>query len=68
MAVALTEKGQITIPLVIRKRLCLKAGMRQVFDETVPFLKATREVNVTSHRAPTSPAAAAFFRRHSACH
>jgi AbrB family looped-hinge helix DNA binding protein len=51
MAVTLTEKGQITIPLAIRKRLGLKAGMRLVFDETVPFLKATREVDIERMRS-----------------
>ena len=51
MAVTLTEKGQITIPLAIRKRLGLKAGMKLVFDETVPYLKATREVNLEQMRS-----------------
>jgi AbrB family looped-hinge helix DNA binding protein len=50
MSVTLTEKGQITIPLAVRKRLGLKPGMRLVFDETVPYLKATREVNVADMR------------------
>ncbi len=51
MAVTLTEKGQITIPLAIRKRLGLKAGTRLVFDETVPYLKATREVDIERMRS-----------------
>lgn len=50
MAVTLTEKGQITIPLKIRQRLGLKPGMRLVFDEEAPFLKATREVDVAQMR------------------
>lgn len=51
MAVTLTEKGQITIPLAIRRRLGLKPGMRLVFDETVPYLKAIREVDVEQMRS-----------------
>ncbi len=51
MAVTLTEKGQITIPLAVRRRLGLKPGMRLVFDETVPYLKATREVDVEQMRS-----------------
>lgn len=51
MAVTLTEKGQITIPLAIRKRLGLKPGMRLVFDETAPYLKATREVDIAEKRS-----------------
>lgn len=51
MAVTLTEKGQITIPLAIRKRLGLKPGMRFVFDETAPYLKATREVDIAEMRS-----------------
>lgn len=51
MAVTLTEKGQITIPLAVRKRLGLKPGMRLVFDETVPYLKAIREVDKEQMRS-----------------
>ncbi len=51
MAVTLTEKGQITIPLAIRRRLGLKPGMRLVFDETVPYLKAIREVDIEQMRS-----------------
>lgn len=51
MAVTLTEKGQITIPMAVRKRLGLKPGMRLVFDETVPYLKAVREVDLKQMRS-----------------
>ncbi len=51
MAVTLTEKGQITIPLALRKRIGLKPGMRLVFDETAPYLKATREVDIAEMRS-----------------
>lgn len=51
MATTLTEKGQITIPLAVRQRLGLKPGMRLVFDETVPYLKAVREVDIEQMRS-----------------
>jgi AbrB family looped-hinge helix DNA binding protein len=51
MTVTLTEKGQITIPMAVRRRLGLKPGMRLVFDETVPYLKAIREVDVVQMRS-----------------
>ncbi len=50
MAVTLTEKGQITIPLAVRKRLGLKPGMKLIFDDTVPYLKAVREVDAAQMR------------------
>ena len=50
MAVTLSEKGQIKIPLKIRQRLGLKPGMRLVFDEEASFLKATREVDLAQMR------------------
>jgi len=40
----LTSKGQITIPVKIRRILKLKEGDRLDFDETAPFLKATKAV------------------------
>jgi AbrB family looped-hinge helix DNA binding protein len=36
----LTSKGQITLPVAIRRRLGLQAGDVLEFDETVPYLKA----------------------------
>lgn len=44
MKATLTSKGQITIPVHIRKRLHLKPGDVLEFDETAPFLKATRAI------------------------
>jgi len=40
----LTSKGQITIPQPIRQRLGLKSGQVLEFDETAPYLKATRVI------------------------
>ena len=45
MTATITSKGQITIPLGIRQRLGLKAGNVLEFDETAPFLKATRAID-----------------------
>ena len=44
MKATLTSKGQITIPVSIRTRLDLKPGDILDFDETAPFLKATKAI------------------------
>lgn len=40
MKATLTSKGQITLPVAIRRRLGLEPGDVLEFDETVPYLKA----------------------------
>lgn len=42
MKATITSKGQITIPVEVRRRLRLKPGQVLEFDETAPYLKATR--------------------------
>lgn len=44
MQATLTSKGQITIPIDVRNRLHLKPGDVLEFDETAPFLKATKTI------------------------
>jgi len=44
MKATLTSKGQITVPLEIRKKFHLKAGDVLEFDESAPFLKATKAI------------------------
>ena len=44
MQATLTSKGQITVPVKIRRMLKLKVGDRLDFDETAPFLKATKAI------------------------
>lgn len=51
MKARLTSKGQITIPVQIRNRLRLAAGQELEFDETVPYLKATKVVNRAEMRS-----------------
>jgi len=44
MQATLTSKGQITVPVHIRNRLHLKPGDVLEFDDTAPFLKATKAI------------------------
>lgn len=44
MQATMTSKGQITIPIDVRNRLHLKPGDVLEFDETAPFLKATKTI------------------------
>jgi AbrB family looped-hinge helix DNA binding protein len=44
MQATLTSKGQITLPVTIRHRLHLKPGDILEFDESSPFLKATKAI------------------------
>lgn len=48
MQATLTSKGQITIPIHVRKRLHLKPGDKLEFDETAPFLKATKAISAAA--------------------
>lgn len=51
MKATVTSKGQITIPLPIRKRLNLKAGAILEFDEKSPYLVARRAVDLKRMRS-----------------
>jgi AbrB family looped-hinge helix DNA binding protein len=59
MQATLTSKGQITIPVHVRNRLHLKPGDVLEFDETAPFLKATKTIPAEAWeqfgRAATDP-------------
>jgi AbrB family looped-hinge helix DNA binding protein len=45
MKSTITSKGQITIPIRIRRKLSLKPGQVLEFDESAPYLKATKAFN-----------------------
>ena len=45
MQSTLTSKGQITIPMALRRKLNLKAGDVLDFDENAPYLKAVRQID-----------------------
>ncbi|MEX1117795.1 MAG: AbrB/MazE/SpoVT family DNA-binding domain-containing protein [Terrimicrobiaceae bacterium] len=42
MRATLTSKGQITLPVAIRRKLGLQAGDVLEFDETVPYIRARK--------------------------
>ena len=44
MKATITSKGQITIPIGIRKSLRLKTGDVLEFDEKAPYLKAAKAI------------------------
>jgi AbrB family looped-hinge helix DNA binding protein len=46
-----TSKGQITIPLPIRRKLRLHRGTVLEFDESADYLKATRQLDAEGMRA-----------------
>jgi AbrB family looped-hinge helix DNA binding protein len=51
MKATLTLKGQVTIPIEIRRRLGLKPGQLLEFDENAPFLKAIPVFDETAMRS-----------------
>jgi antitoxin PrlF len=51
MKATVTSKGQITIPLPIRRKLGLHKGTVLEFDEAADHLKATRRVDADRMRA-----------------
>jgi AbrB family looped-hinge helix DNA binding protein len=51
MKATVTSKGQITIPLPIRRKLRLHRGTVLEFDEAADHLKATRRVDADRMRA-----------------
>lgn len=51
MKATVTSKGQITIPLPIRRKLRLHRGTVLEFDESADHLKATRQVDAERMRA-----------------
>jgi AbrB family looped-hinge helix DNA binding protein len=51
MQSTLTSKGQITIPVALRRKLRLKTGDVLNFDEKAPFLKASKKFNVERMRS-----------------
>jgi AbrB family looped-hinge helix DNA binding protein len=50
MKATVTSKGQITIPLAIRRRLELRRGTVLEFDERADHLKATKCVDIARMR------------------
>jgi AbrB family looped-hinge helix DNA binding protein len=51
MKATVTSKGQITIPLPIRRKLHLHRGTVLEFDESADHLKATRRVDAERMQA-----------------
>lgn len=51
MKSTLTSKGQITIPVAIRRRLGLEVGDVLEFDDSAPYVKAHKPFNIKQMRS-----------------
>lgn len=51
MKTTVSIKGQITVPLKLRKKLGIEPGQVLEFDESAPFLKATKYIDVDEMRS-----------------
>lgn len=51
MKTTVSSKGQITVPLRLRKKLGLEPGQVLQFDENTPYLKATKFIDVAAMRS-----------------
>jgi len=51
MKSTLTSKGQITLPVELRRRLNLKTGDVLEFDEKAPYIKAVKPYDKNHFRA-----------------
>lgn len=50
MHAVLTSKGQITLPIALRRKLGLRKGDVLEFDETVPYIKARKPFDKSAMR------------------
>lgn len=66
MKAKITSKGQITLPVALRRRLGLKTGDVIEFDETAPFVKAHKPFSRKTMRSAIGRGRARGARKSSA--